>query len=364
MASTRAVSRLVIHFALACLLSALLTVNARSAVSAQYVLKRDDADDKTHIGSAAAQHTASEHSKKEHEQPSQHGTHRSANNKGDGLSEHTLKSWLHRLGLKANNHQATALYHRIQTKEHRHRHGKSHAGHEASGRSSRNGSHHEGKAGRARGSGGKGKITRPVPVVVTSPGLSRPRGGSDGVGHSSMSPTTQNSSPIAAAVAPLPEPASTLPAPTSSRSSNQSRFGDQFIPPPVPIGGVVSPDTLPPLTIPPSSTSCTSEGGTSGISPSSTPPPFNKNLIDGGDARLDPLLNSSNSSGQSISGIPIARDDGDAKAVQPQVANATKTGAGGRVGSGAGRGMELDGATWTIVAVGIGLVVTVLFFAV
>lgn len=175
-------------------------------------------------------------------------------------------------------------------------------------------------------------------VGVLPPGIGKPRGWADEGEQSSTPPTTKDSSPIAAAIAPLPEPAN-VPTRTASRfpSDAQLHPDGSSILPPLPAAGLNSPDSsaLPPLTSSPSaSSSSLPDSGTSGsLNPFSTPAPA-ANKGEGADERLNNVL--SDGSGKSIAGIPIAKDDkdGDAKAPKPQVGR-------GRILARAGRWMGI-----------------------
>ncbi|CDR88860.1 uncharacterized protein SPSC_05692 [Sporisorium scitamineum] len=322
---------------------------------------------------------------------------------GDKVSRKKLVHWMHKLGLHPNKHQVDSLYRWIDRK-HRHKHhGEHHHMHHGEHHHKHHGEHHhkqhhdekggEGKDGPGREHGGKpawvevgkgggkegdgGGVVRGVGILPPgTPKLGKARGWGD---ESSLPPTTLKDSPAAAAVAPLPEPVNAVPArtisphdqhPTDSASSSSSS-----IKPPLPAGGLLSSDqdrnssrtpvTSLPSTAPSSSSSSLGSETSGSLNPSSTPPPP-PTANNGGDPRLAPLATSSNSSGQTIAGVPIAKDDGDLKVPQPRPGNNTsKTGSTSGASSAASTVTKLEVGGWTANAlVAAGTVVLILLFAV
>ncbi|SPO30654.1 uncharacterized protein UTRI_05271 [Ustilago trichophora] len=420
-------SRSLTTLPIALLLLILLVVSTSTSTSAaraneQNLLKRHDLEDndRPQISFAAAPNSPPALVKSEYNQfavpPSaphgkkHHGKkHGGKKEKEEGVSRGRFVQLMHKIGLHPNKHQIDRLYGLVKVVKGKH-HKKKHHGKKAKAK------HHadkssgeakppvwtevqppppsqarlqvddahahsvdEHKKGVDGEKGGQpGQLMRPnVGVGVLPPGLGEPRGWGD-EGGSSPSPPTKNTSPISAAQPPLPEPANTfLPAATGSSSA---AGGHSNILPPLPAAGIAAQNNshapLAPATsvpsIAPSSSASTNPAseeasGTSGsLNPSSTPTPVSRTNNMGGDTRLTPLANGTES-GQNIAGVPIA-DDGDLKVPQPQNATSTsgsgKQGATGAKSGGTSNRVKVEGWSWAGAITVAGVLVGVLFFAI
>lgn len=308
------------------------------------------------------------------EPPAHHLKHESGGKNqhgGKGLSRQTLVHWMHKLGLHPSKHQIETLYGLVSGHKHNNHH-LAHKEHESKTKGQGKPAWIEVKPEHDGGIEGHAILKRPpVSPGILPPGLRHPHAWGD---ESHPSDTSKTSSPAAAAVAPLPEPANTIPAPTSTTGPSRGH-SSLFPPKPAAAGAMprnssaIAPVTSLASTIPSWTSDVNKEdkSGTSGsLNPSATPAPAPPNSGGAnGDDRLAPLQNGTNT-GKTVAGVPVA-DDGDLKVAPAtsQTANSTRSagGAGAAAKSGGSSHGHPDPVGWTASATVAGVLLVVLFFA-
>lgn len=324
-----------------------LLVSASHSVQAQHHLKRDHNSQNAKgppVEFAAPLDAPPVLVKSLYNQFAPHGKHaKLANARDKGIKR--LQRWMHRLGLHPSDHQARSLYGMIRNaqreKHHDHGpHGEKHHEHKHKQRSKQHRvdkqhhhSHHEEKHDEHKQEHGEQHARQPAWVEVGDSKTDRPATRARPLDAGVLPPSSPHSwddesnswrkttsSPAAAAIAPLPEPAN-IAAPTSYDQSGRTSRSDR----PPAAGSLLthSEDARAPVTSAPSASIGTSESArTSGsLNPSSTPASTwaQSNPSKTADPRLDPLAANST---RHIAGIPIA-DDGDMKVGVASAVNRT-----------------------------------------
>ncbi|CCF48716.1 hypothetical protein NDA11_003296 [Ustilago hordei] len=269
--------------------------------------------------------------------PTHRGNHHDRHHHGGkGLSKNKLEHWMHKLGLHPTRHQIDQLYSKVNKHDQQ---------------------HHRGQGGRGKQTSGKGRgdkekppvwkelndqgqeVAQARPVSAGKMGI-LPPGTPRKWDSEEPSDTNKSSSPVAAAVAPLPEPApNTIASPTRAKNDSHPPAPGQVLP--AKNNGLDAPVTNIPSNTAASSNMGPMKSGTSGsINPSATASSTTPGGAEGaGGAGGKP---------KTVAGIPVVADnDGDMKAPQPQLTNSTSAG-GRRKQSGATGKTEAPYGGWTV----------------
>ncbi|SPC63279.1 uncharacterized protein UHOD_06620 [Ustilago sp. UG-2017b] len=252
---------------------------------------------------------------------------------GKGLSKNKLQHWMHKLGLHPTKHQIDQLYSKVNKHDKQHHGGQRGRGKHTSGKGG--GDKERGPVWKEVDDEGE-EVVQARPVSAGKMGI-LPPGTPRKWDSEEPSDTNKMSSPVAAAVAPLPEPAAnTIASPTRAKNDSYPPAPGEVVP--SKNNGLDAPVTNIPSNTAASTNMGPMKSGTSGsLNPSATASSTTPEGAGGAGGKP-----------KTVAGIPVVADnDGDMKAPEPQLSNSTSAGGKGNKSGATGK-TEAPYGGWTV----------------